>query len=53
MDLSREDIVRVGGLVERMLRMEPDARAEARDLVRILISGENDECWGCTIDALM
>lgn len=34
MDLSREDISRVGMLIGRMLRLEPLDREEARDVVR-------------------
>lgn len=33
-DMSREDIVRVGVLIESMLRMEPSARASARAVVQ-------------------
>lgn len=34
MDLSREDISRVGMLIGRMLRLEPLAREEAREVLR-------------------
>lgn len=33
-DLSREDIVRVGLLIGSLLRMEPSARAAAKDVVQ-------------------
>ena len=33
-DLTREDIVKVGELVSRMLRFEPSSRASAAEIVR-------------------
>lgn len=33
-DMSREDILRVGLLIGSMLRMEPSARASAKDVVQ-------------------
>lgn len=33
MDLSREDISRVGMLIGRLLRLEPGDREEAREVV--------------------
>ena len=33
-DMSREDILRVGVLIGSMLRMEPSARASAKDVVQ-------------------
>ena len=33
-DMSREDILRVGLLIRSMLRMEPSARASAKDVVQ-------------------
>ena len=33
-DLTREDILKVGELVRRMLRFEPSARASAREILQ-------------------
>lgn len=32
-DLTREDIVKVGALVRRLMRFEPSARASAREIL--------------------
>lgn len=33
-DLTREDVIKVGQLVRRMLRLEPSARASARQVLQ-------------------